>query len=268
MYNDYKLILDNILKNEYDIVSIAIDKDSQSTNGNVYIVSCENKKFVIKIYDDLQHTNSMIKLHNYLNEKNFNIPKIIKTINNESYCIFEKKFIVVYSFLYGKHVNELWNNDDNNEIIKLIAKEVRKFHNQTEFYNDINLKIMPFESKTNRKSVLHFDLTKDNIFINNNNIEFIDFDDAKYGDSICDIAILISLFFISKSRGINLTGIHLFIDEYYGDDIKLREEETKYIKEYASKWIEYVLNGNEFDTSTTESFKVKLELIKKLDDIL
>ena len=66
----------------------------------------------------------------------------------------------------------------------------------------------------------------------------------------------------------NLTGIHLFIDEYYGDDIKLREEETKYIKEYASKWIEYVLNGNEFDTSTTESFKVKLELIKKLDDIL
>mgnify|MGYP003308183202 CR=1 FL=1 len=53
--------------------------------------------------------------------------------------------------------------------------------------------------KTLRKSILHFDLTKGNVFYNNK-IEFIDFDDAKYGNSIYDVTILIGFLFISKKR--------------------------------------------------------------------
>ena len=38
-------------------------------------------------------------------------------------------------------------------------------------------------------------------------------------------------------------------------------EKIKLIKKYALKWIDYILDENEFDTSTTESFEVKRKLI-------
>ena len=54
-----------------------------------------------------------------------------------------------------------------------------------------------------------------------------------------------------------------FIDEYYADDIDLKNEEVPLIKEYALCWINYILAGNEFDTSTTESFEIRERLINE-----
>ena len=79
----------------------------------------------------------------------------------------------------------------------IYSKKIRKLHNLT-LNKKFNFKTIAFANNLKRKSVLHFDLTKDNIFINNNQIDFIDFDDAKYGDSVCDIAILLSFLFVSK----------------------------------------------------------------------
>ena len=117
-----------------------------------------------------------------------------------------------------------------------------------------------------RKSVLHFDLTRNNIFIDNeqDKIGFIDFDDAKYGASVCDVAILIANLFFSKSKGANLEGMQKFIDAYYEDDLKIKELEVPRIKEFALMWIDYVLDGNEFDSSTTESFEARKKLIAEL----
>ncbi len=110
--------------------------------------------------------------------------------------------------------------------------------------------------------MVHFDLTRNNIFrLNNGQIGFIDFDDAKYGDSVCDIAILIANLFFSKTRGVDKIGMNKFIEEYYKDEVNLKKEEIPLIKEYALCWIDYVLNGNEFDTSTTESLEIRKKLI-------
>ena len=49
-------------------------------------------------------------------------------------------------------------------------------------------------------SILHFDVTKNNIFYNDGKIYFIDFDDAKYEPVICDVAIAITNLFISKAK--------------------------------------------------------------------
>jgi len=65
-------------------------------------------------------------------------------------------------------------------------------------------------------------------------IAFIDFDDAKYGESVIDISILIALFFVSSKIGVDLDGIRYFIDLYYGDDVVLKNEESCFIKQRVS----------------------------------
>lgn len=121
-----------------------------------------------------------------------------------------------------------------------------------------------FAENGNRKSLVHFDLTKNNILIDANySIGIIDFDDAKYGESVCDIAILIANLFFSKTYGIDLEGIDKIIDEYYLDNIELKNREYPFIKEYALKWIEHTFKKSKLDSSIVESFKVKYKLIEK-----
>ena len=75
----------------------------------------------------------------------------------------------------------------------------------------------------NRMSILHFDVTKNNIFYNDGKIYFIDFDDAKYEPVICDVAIAITNLFISKANGADINGINYSIDSYYGIDDKIKK---------------------------------------------
>ena len=98
---------------------------------------------------------------------------------------------------------------------------------------------------------------------NKDKVGFIDFDDAKFGPSVYDVAITISLLFLSKSRGAELDKIKTFIDSYYESDTQNKEIELPYIKSIALKWIDYLLTKNSFDTSTKESFEVKKKLIEE-----
>lgn len=148
------------------------------------------------------------------------------------------------------------------KMISLVAEELKSFHDGTQS-NEFNLPQVPFPDKAKRKSALHFDLTRENIFLQKDKIFFIDFDDAKYGGSVCDVAILIANLFFSKSRGTDIEEMQTFIEKYYGEDIELKHIEQPLIKEYALNWINYILKGNEFDTSTEKSFKTRYELIDR-----
>lgn len=258
------IYLKKIVESEYKINITNIEKNKESTVGNVYIVYSEDKKYVLKIYDDLSHTKSMVLLYEDLSSI-FNIPKVIKNICNKGYVkVSDSKYIVLYSFLDGIQIRKLDNL--NKKLIKQIAAELRKLHELTNT-NKYKLKTPSYLEKynINRESLLHFDLTKGNIFYNSDidKIGFIDFDDAKYGPGVCDVAIAIALLFFSKKRGADNESLNLFIDTYYDDNLSLRDEEVKYIKELSIKWIDYVLNGNEFDSSLKESFEVKKKLIEE-----
>ena len=256
--------LKKILTDKYNFKINNVQKNLQSTIGNVYISN--DNKYVIKIYNDIEHTITMINLHRVLNKNNLYVPRVIHNSLNEEYMIFEDKYIVVYSFLKGHQI--VWNTNKINLTdyeIKKLAKTVRKLHDVTN--NEIiDLPQLSFGNDMERKSVLHFDLTRNNIFIDNeqDRVGFIDFDDAKFGASVCDVAILIANLFFSKSKGANLEDTHKFIDAYYEDDLEIKEVEVPRIKEFALMWIDYVLNGNEFDASTTESFEARKSLITKL----
>lgn len=255
--------LEKILKESYEIQINNITKNSDSTDGNVYLIKSNNNKYIFKMYNSLEHTQSMIKLHNFLNENNLYVPRIIPTKNKEYYKKYNDKYIVMYSFLEGIQLKNIIQTVDNKTISKL-AKEIRRLHDLTENVT-FNLKYIDFnlETEFKRKSILHFDLTKDNIFINKDEIGFIDFDDAKFGPSVYDVAITISLLFLSKRRGAELDKIKTFIDSYYESDTQNKERELPYIKSIALKWIDYLLTKNSFDTSTKESFEVKKKLIEE-----
>ena len=255
--------LEKILKESYEIQINDITKNSDSTDGNVYLIESENSKYIFKIYDNFEHTQSMINLHNFLNENNFYVPKIIPTQNKDYYKKYNDKYIVMYSFLEGMQLKDIIQTVDNKTISKL-AKEIRRIHDLTDDLS-LNLNTINFNivKEFERKSILHFDLTKDNIFINKDKIGFIDFDDAKFGSSVYDVAITISLLFLSKSRGAELDKVKTFIDSYYENDTVNKEIEFPYIKNIALKWIDYLLTKNSFDTSTKESFEVKKKLIEE-----
>ena len=251
-----------ILAQNYKIETDNIEKNEDSTDGNVYIVK---NKFVVKIYDDLNHVKSMIKIHNLLNENKINAPKIIVNEFGDGYSeLLDNKYIVVYTFIDGNPID--WDKNTgrlNEDTIKSIADILKKIHNITRNM-ELPLQRVKFDESNENCSLLHFDLTKNNIFINSKKeIAIIDFDDAKYGNSICDIAIFIANLFFSKTRGVDLVGMKIFLNEYYNNDTQNISSKKTEIKEYAINWINYILDGNEFDTSTNESFEVRKDLIQK-----
>lgn len=251
-----------VICNNYPFKVEKIIKNEESTIGNVYDIFGFTDRYIMKVYDDKEHTISMIKIHEDLKRNGFNVPDIILNNNNIGYTFFDNKYYVVFSFLDGKQLGNVCKFIDKDMAFK-IGKTIRKFHDFTSGNNIYNLDMVPFDVKfNNRCSALHFDLTKGNIFYNNlwnDCIGFIDFDDAKYGPSVCDVAIALCLLFISKSYGINYEGIKAFIDAYYKEDEKVVE--IPYLREYAIKWIDYVLDNNEFDSSTKESFEIKKQLL-------
>lgn len=258
--------IENEIRKNYDIDIVNLEKNDESTDGNVYIIETKNEKYVGKIYKDLKHVDSIIKLHETLFDK-LHISKIIYTKGNEKYIgIDGEQYIVLFSFLDGVQICEQYKNIPVN-VASEIGKQLKYFHDLTQNC-EYGFKELPFSTNDdlNRNSLLHFDLTRSNIFCygeNNSKIGFIDFDDAKYGKSICDVAITASNLFFSKTRGADMEGLKAFIDSYYGENLELKKQELCYIKDYAINWIDYIMDGNEFDTSTVESFEVRKELLEK-----
>lgn len=248
--------LEKIIKDNYNLDIISITKNEDSSDGNVYNIKTKDNKYIAKIYNDKEKAENMINLHTSLNE--LYIPKIIMTKNKKYLLEIENKYIIVYTFLEGKQISTYIkeNNDKyNEEIIILIAKELKKFHDLT-LNKKYNLQTIEFANNLERQSVLHFDLTKENIFIKDDKIGFIDFDDVKYGDSVCDIGILLSFLFVSKKRGVDKNSIKIFLDNYYENE-ELKNKELKFISKYITNWVDYIEDGHEFDSSLKDSFEFK-----------
>ena len=182
LMNICKLFMDNCYK---------VEKNEDSSDGNVYVLYCEKNKYIAKIYNDILHAQAMINLHQNLDNAGISVPRVIYTDCNEidnNSC----EYIVIYSFINGKQISDMLHNgkvEDN--LIIPIAKKVRKMHDTFVNENQFGLPELSFDTYNNRKTVLHFDLTKSNIFSDENaNIAIIDFDDARYGSAIYDISIL------------------------------------------------------------------------------
>ena len=238
-----------------------IKKNKDSSDGNVYIIKCKFNKYIVKIYKNNKLAKSMVMLHQKLFQLNINVPNIIYNNLKED----EEDYIVIYSFIKGNKIEDLLQNGKvEKEIISYISKKIRMMHDVTCGKNEFDLPKLPFETWNKRKTLLHFDLTKSNIFLDeNNDIAIIDFDDAKYGSAVYDISILITTFFFSKKRGVDLEGMNKFIDEYYGEDETLKKDEVALIKICAIQWINYLLEENKISETLIDTFNDKIKLINE-----
>lgn len=254
--------IESILVSKYNMNIELIEKSSESTDGNVYIISGVNTKCIVKVYDDFNHAKAMTKLCTYMNQIGLKAPSIIKNNKNEKVTNEGNYFIVCYTFVKGVKLKEA---EFTNEIIANIAKYLRKLHGLKD--NIFNLNNVPYKVDSNRKSALHFDVTKCNIFIDvdTDEICFIDFDDAKYGPSVCDVAIASTNLFMSKANGVDMNGMKLFIELYYEDDKKLKITEFPLIKDAAIKWLELIMDNPNFDTSTRAGLNNKLNIWRALE---
>ena len=189
-----------ILEKHYEIKINEFERSKESTDKNVYIIQSEKEKYVLKIYNTKEHTFEMINLHMFLKESNINVPEVIKSNTSENFVLVDRK---------GKKLKYL---QFNKYTIEQIAEYLRNLHELKNI--EINLERVPFQINSNRMSILHFDVTKNNIFYNDGKIYFIDFDDAKYGPAICDVAIAVTNLFISKANGADINGIKCFLRYY------------------------------------------------------
>lgn len=238
-----------------------IEKNKDSSDGNVYIIKCKFNKYIVKIYKNKKLATSMVMLHQKLVKLNINVPNIVYNNLNEE----NEEYIVIYSFIKGSPILDILHNGKvEKEIISYISKKIRNMHDVTCGNNEFDLPELPFETCNMRKTLLHFDLTKSNIFIDENkDIAIIDFDDAKYGSAVYDISILITTFFFSKKRGVDLEGMNKFIDEYYGEDETLKKDEVALIKICAIQWINYLLEENKISETLIDTFNDKIKLINE-----
>lgn len=254
----------NIIEEKYNFKIINIKKNEKSTDKNVYNLFTDKNEYILKIYNSKKHVENMSNLFKKLEQYNFYIPQIYNTIDNKSYIYLFNKYIIIYSYLAGKEIGEAFSNLPD-DISVLLARKLKKFHDVTK--KNLNLEVIGLGNKKLRTSILHFDLTRSNIFYNKNKNEigFIDFDDAKYGQTIIDISILIANVYISKLRGIDIHGIKTFINEYYKNESELKKQELPLIKDTAIKWINKILSENKLETSTIDSLEIRKKLISKID---
>ena len=146
------------IEEKYGLLINEIEKNVDSTDGNVYILhsSC---KYVMKIYDNKEHVLSIVKLHNDLIRMGIKVPEVILTKNKRSYIsLNDDQYIVIFSFLQGKGIGEVY--DDIDEVLSIeIAKELKKIHKFTNGENIYNLKKVPFyvDESFNKSCLLHFD---------------------------------------------------------------------------------------------------------------
>lgn len=254
----------NIIEEKYNFKIINIKKNEKSTDKNVYNLFTDKNEYILKIYNSKKHVENMNNLFKKLEQYNFYIPQIYNTIDNKSYIYLFNKYIIIYSYLAGKEIGEAFSNLPD-DISVLLARKLKKFHDVTK--KNLNLEVIGLGNKKLRTSILHFDLTRSNIFYNKNKNEigFIDFDDAKYGQTIIDISILIANVYISKLRGIDIHGIKTFINEYYKNESELKKQELPLIKDTAIKWINKILSENKLETSTIDSLEIRKKLISKID---
>ncbi len=123
--------LKKFLTGKYNFEINSIQKNLQSTVGNVYIVY-GNNKYVVKVYDSINHTNAMINLHEIVKKSNLYVPNIVYNNSGKGYTEFYNKYVVVYTFLEGHQI--AW---DINKIkltdyeMDKLAKTVRKLHKLT-----------------------------------------------------------------------------------------------------------------------------------------
>ncbi len=231
----------NLEKGRYFITPI--DKGIESKNYLISINSKNNFKYILKIYPNDKEIGYEVEI---LNKLSCNNRQIFSPVVQKDVFFIKDKPAILLKYVKG---DTLIKKQVSLSVIKKIATKQAKMHlsllnfkpkNQKERFfifdfsflsyfckNTKNTNFKRIQTEINtlkkesklyikinfKKSIIHEDLTQENILITNNNINFIDFGESHYAEIISDIGIAIKEIII-KNKGINLDPIQNYLNSY------------------------------------------------------
>lgn len=102
----------NILESQYNIKALKITKINRGTS-NIFKIQSDKNKYIIKEFISERTRETIIKeinIINFLQERNINVPKYIKTIDNKFYTENEGRIIIVQDYIDGYTVEDNTGN--------------------------------------------------------------------------------------------------------------------------------------------------------------
>ena len=244
---------------EYDGIE-QLNGITEGVENTNYLVETNNqKKFIFTIFEKRTNETDLPFFHKAMNEFNQNgitCPTPIIINKNDIFKI-KKKLCAIYSFIEGRQITTL-----NKEALISLSKNISVIHNiglqsnlfrennmlltswkfiinkfknydgknKSEFANINNL-IPSLENqfpKNLKKSLIHGDLFKDNIFFKNNEVSgFIDFFFTCTDTIVYDLATLINAWFFNYEK-FDENNFKIFFNEYFNSITWSNEEKENF----------------------------------------
>ncbi|MBT4114514.1 homoserine kinase [Candidatus Woesearchaeota archaeon] len=212
-------------------------------DNTVYIVRTSRGKFVLKLYNsaDVKFINYQLRLNEYLRKKGVPVAKVLPTKDNKMIYTYKGKNLIIQRFVEGHYfirANSALVIDFAENVTKLHKALVKlnirggdrwerahQFDKDPEFcetargfelskaYKQYSQEVKVIDKHSLTRSIIHGDLTHDNIMVKCNKIAaFIDFDDAHRDYLVYEIAIALAKF-VRKTK-VNKDYIKLFMAHY------------------------------------------------------
>jgi homoserine kinase type II len=244
---------------EYDGIE-QLNGITEGVENTNYLVETNNqKKFIFTIFEKRTNETDLPFFHKAMNEFNQNgitCPTPIIINKNDIFKI-KKKSCAIYSFIEGRQITTL-----NNEALISLSKNISAIHNigsQSNLFREnnmlltswkfiinkfknydgknkiefahINNLILSLENqfpKNLKKSLIHGDLFKDNIFFKNNEVSgFIDFFFTCTDTIVYDLATLINAWFFNYEK-FDENNFKIFFNEYFNSITWSNEEKENF----------------------------------------
>lgn len=238
MKQDATALLAELLQDEYNLTDLIIEKPEDGIEGNTYIITAKKHKYVAKVYVDQQHAKDIAKYQDTIHGSGLPVTAIIKTQTGELVAKLNHQHVVLCEFAQGNPIGwrkEFANMPSNlsHDIAQTLAKmhhvgqsvpQVKLTHTLSaadrfsNFVNNVTLKALAIQDlKAVRQTMIHGDLTRENVFVDpatSDLTAIIDFGDAHYDYITYDIATALTQIYVTKSWGIDFSGIKDFITAY------------------------------------------------------
>lgn len=244
---------------EYDGIE-QLNGITEGVENTNYLVETNNqKKFIFTIFEKRTNETDLPFFHKAMNEFNQNgitCPTPI-TINKNDIFKIKKKSCAIYSFIEGRQITTL-----NNEALISLSKNTSVIHNigsQSNLFRENNMlltswkfiinKFKNYDGKNKsefahinnlipslenqfpknlKKSLIHGDLFKDNIFFKNNEVSgFIDFFFTCTDTIVYDLATLINAWFFNYEK-FDENNFKIFFNEYFNSITWSNEEKENF----------------------------------------
>ena len=250
--------IDYLFQDYHGIEQIkGIAEGVENTN---YLVKTKNQnKFIFTIFEKRTKGSDLPFFHKAMNEFNHKgiVCPIPITVNENDIFEIKEKPCAIYSFIEGNQIQSL-----NNDAMESLAKNISTIHHigtQSELFreNDMLLPSWKYiinkfndyngENKSEfthiknlisslenqfpqnlKKSLIHGDLFKDNIFFENNEVSgFIDFFFTCTDTIVYDFATLINAWFINYEN-FDEKYFKIFFNQYFGSISWTNEEKESF----------------------------------------